>query len=188
MSSSEGQLVFQDSFDGNLDADWTWLREHPEYWRLQDGGLEMRVEPGVADTARNALLRPAPSRRQDTLAIEVTVTNHTLPTIQYEQAGITWYCDGKPVFKEVKELIDGDLFIIPGRTAMAARSVRLRLIVTADSWEAQFRPEGESEFRTSERGELPAPADDQVSIQCYNGPPDEEHWIRFEEFTIRKLS
>ena len=130
-------------------------------------------------------MRPAPSRHQDTLAIEVTVTNHTLPTIQYEQAGITWW---QPVFKEVVELIDGDLFIIPGRTAMAAKSVRLRLIVTADSWEAQFRPEGESEFRTSERGELPAPADDQVSIQCYNGPPDEEHWIRFEDFTIRKLS
>ena len=25
---------------------------------------------------------------------------------QYEQAGITWYNDGKPVFKEVKELVD----------------------------------------------------------------------------------
>ena len=188
MTSSEGQVVFQDSFDGGLDADWTWLREHPDYWRIQDGGLEIRVEPGIADTVKNALLRPAPSRDEGTFAIEVTVTNHTLPTIQYEQGGITWYCDGKPVFKEVKELIDGDLFIIPGRTAMAAKSVRLRLIVTADSWEAQFRPEGESEFRTSERGELPAPADDQVSIQCYNGPPDGEHWIRFEDFSIRKLS
>jgi hypothetical protein len=187
MSSSEEQLVFQDSFDGSLKADWIWLREHPECWRIQDGGLEIRVEPGVADTVRNALLRPAPSRHEGTFAIEVTVTNHTLPTIQYEQAGITWYCDGKPVFKEVKELIDGDLFIIPGRTAMAAKSVRLRLIVTADSWEAQFRPDGDSEFHTSETGELPAPADDQVSLQCYNGPPDEEHWIRFEDFTIRKL-
>lgn len=189
MSSSEGErVVFQDSFDGGLDADWTWLREHPEYWRLQDGGLEIRVEPGVADTVRNALLRPAPRRDEGTFAIEVTVTNLTIPTVQYEQGGITWYCDGKPVFKEVKELIDGALFIIPGRSAMAARSVRLRLIVTADSWEAQFRPEGESAFQTSERGELPAPADDQVSIQCYNGPPDEEHWIRFEDFIVRMLS
>ena len=115
-------MVFQDSFDGGLDADWTWLREHPEYWRLQDGGLEIRVEPGVADTVRNALLRPAPRRDEGTFAIEVTVTNQTIPTVQYEQGGITWYCDGKPVFKEVKELIDGDLFIIPGRTAMTAKS------------------------------------------------------------------
>ncbi len=133
-------------------------------------------------------MRPAPSREEGTFAIEVSVTNHPLPTIQYEQGGITWYCDGKPVFKEVKELIDGDLFIIPGRTAMAAKTVRLRLIVTADSWEAQFRPEGEDEFQTSDKGDLPAPADDQVSIQCYNGPPDEEHWIRFSDFTVRRLS
>ena len=50
------------------------------------------------------------------------------------------------------------------------RCVRLRLIVTADSWEAQYRPEGEDQFHTADQGELPPPGDDQVSIQCYNGP------------------
>ena len=92
--------------------------------------------------------------------------------------------DGKPVFKLVKELIDGELFIIPGRKAMPTQSVRLRLIVTADSWEAQYRSEGDSEFQTAETGELPAPGEDQVSIQCYNGPEEGEHWIRFSNFSI----
>ena len=32
--------------------------------------------------------------------------------------------------------------IIPGRKSMAEQSVRLRLIVTADSWTAQFQPGG----------------------------------------------
>ena len=188
MNSSNEQIIFEDNFDGKLDEGWTWLRENPDSWRILNGGLEIRVEPGVADTVRNALLRPAPDRSEGIFAIEVTITNHTLPTQQYEQADITWYNDGKPVFKEVKELIDGDLYIIPGRQPMPTKSVRLRLLVTADSWEAQYHPENETEFQTAATGELPPPGDDQVSIQCYNGPPDEAHWIRFENFCIKRLS
>mgnify|MGYP004009126065 FL=1 len=92
-----------------------------------------------------------------------------------------------PIFKLVKELIDGGIFIIPGHEAMPTNSVRLRLIVTADSWEATYRPDGDAEYKTAATGELPAPGDDQVSIQCYNGPADAEHWIRFEDFRITKL-
>ena len=112
----------------------------------------------------------------------------SLPAQPYEQAGITWYSDGKPVFKEVKELLDGELYIIPGRQPMPAKSVRLRLLVTADSWEAQYRPEDATEFQTAATGDLPSPGDDQVSILCYNGPADTEHWIRFENFRIKSLT
>jgi len=188
MNSHNEQIIFEDNFDGKLGEGWSWLRENPDSWSIQNGGLEILVEPGVADTVKNALLRPAPDRNDGTFAIEVTIINHTRPTQQYEQAGITWYNDGKPVFKEVKELIDGDLYIIPGRQPMSTKSVRLRLIVTVDSWEAQYCPEGEAEFQTAATGELPPPNDDQVSIQCYNGPQDEEHWIRFENFCIKLLT
>ena len=188
MNSSNEQIVFADNFADGLGAGWSWLRENPDCWRIQDGGVEIRVEPGVAETVRNALVRPAPDRSEGTFAIEVTITNHALPTQQYEQAGITWYNDGTPVFKEVKELIDGELYIIPGKQPMPTNSVRLRLLVTADSWEAQYCPQGATEFQTAASGELPPPANDQVSIQCYNGPADEEHWIRFENFRITRLS
>ena len=154
MTAAREELVFSDAFDSTLDPEWTWLREHPGFWRLQDG-LEIRVEPGVAPTVQNALLRPAPDRSEGVWAIEVTVYNHTHPIQQYEQAGITWYQNGKPIFKQVKELIDGDLYIIPGRKPMPTQSVRLRLLVTADSWEAQYRPEGEDQFHTADQGELP---------------------------------
>ena len=109
---------------------------------------------GKANTVKNALVRKAPDRSQGTFAIEVTVTNTTKPTTQWEQAGITWYTGGKPVFKLVKELIDGDLYIIPGKKPMKAQTVQLRLIVTADSWTAQYRPEGKGEFQTAAAGKL----------------------------------
>jgi len=141
----------------------------------------------VAPTVKNALLREAPKRGEGKYAIEVTVSNHTFPTRQYEQAGITWYVGDRPVFKLVKELIDGKIYIIPGRKAMPTNAVRLRLVVTANSFSAQFRPDGEDEFQVAAEGGLPAPGEDRVSIQCYNGPPDAEHWIRFDDFRIVKL-
>ncbi len=182
------QTVFEDLFDGNLGEGWTWLRENPDAWRLREGGLEIKVEPGVADTVKDALLRQAPDRGLGTYSIEVVVTNSVLPTQQYEQAGITWYSGGKPVFKLVKELIDGSLYIIPGKVPMKSQSVRLRLIVSGDTFSAQFQPDGKGEFQTAATGPLPATDNDMVSIQCYNGPPGAEHWIRFDDFRIAKIA
>ena len=184
---STEHIVFRDAFDGTLDSGWSWLRECPDDWRVRNGGLEICVRPGVKDTVQNALIRPAPDRSEGDYAIEVTIANHTHPTQQYEQAGITWYRDGEPIFKTVKELIDGDLYIIPGKKPMRTQSVRLRLVVTASTWEARYRAEGEPDFQTAAQGDLPPPGDDRVSIQCYNGPEEGDHWIRFSDFCIKRL-
>lgn len=189
-AAAETEVVFEDALAGKMDDGWSWLREDSEAWRWKDEGLEIRVQPGNAATVRNALVRTAPDRQQGKFAIDVTVTNHTLPTIQYEQAGITWYVDGKPVFKLVKELVDGDLVIIPGRVPVPTdefETIQLRLIVTADTWTAQFRSNLDSEFQTAANGKLPPPNNDQVSIQCYHGPTDAEHWIRFQDFRIQQI-
>ena len=185
--ASQQTVIFEDRFDNEPAEGWTWLRENPQAWRTRQGALEIRVEPGLARTVKNALLRQAPDRSRGKFAIDVTVTNTTKPTRQYEQAGITWYNNGKPVFKLVKELVDGQLMIIPGRKPMTSETVQLRLIVTAGNFIAQFRPDARGEFQTAAAGKLPAPGDDQVSIQCYNGPADADHWIRFDDFRILEL-
>jgi hypothetical protein len=192
--AEQTEIVFEDGFEGKLAEGWSWLREDPAAWRFKDGALEIRVQPGVADTVKNALVRKAPDRRTGKFAIEVTVTNTVPPTQRYEQAGITWYRDGKPVFKLVKELVPGrgissdDRYIVPGFKPMSAATTQLRLIVTANSWTAQFRTHDKGEFETAATGSLPEPGDDQVSIQCYQGPPDAEHWFRFDDFRIRKIA
>jgi len=188
LTAANEEVVFQDRFDGKLAAGWSWLRENTNTWRLRDQALEIRVEPGGGDTVRNALVRPAPERAQGKFAIEVTVCNRTVPTQQFEQAGITWYSGGKPVFKLVKELVDGQLMIIPSRKPMTNECVQLRLVVTAGQYVAQFRPDAKGEFQTAAAGPLPPGAAEQASLQCYNGPPNAEHWIRFTDFRILKLS
>ncbi len=186
-SAADAPVVFSDQFGGKLGEGWIWLRENPAAWRIAENALEIRVEPGVAQTVKNALLRPAPDRSKGRYAIDVTVTNLTAPKQQYEQAGITWYTDGKPAFKLVKELIDGKLFVIPGRKPLECNTVELRLIVSADRFVAQYRPEAKGEYLTAAEGKLAPGPNEQVSIQCYQGPPDAEHWIRFENFRITRL-
>ena len=186
--AAEPKVLFEDSFDGKPAEGWTWLRENPDAWRIADGALEIRVEPGLAHNVKNALLRPAPDRSRGTVAVEVTITFTTPPTKQYEQAGITWYRDGNPVFKLVHEQIDGKTWIIPAKVAAPEKTVQLRLVLTADRLTAQFRPNAEGEFQTVASRGWPAGENDQVSIQCYNGPPDAEHWMRFDDFRILQLS
>ncbi len=178
--------VFEDKFEGKMGSGWSWIREDPKKWRIKDGGLEICVQPGVAHNVKNALIRKAPDRTKDKWCIEVTVTNNTVPTQQYEQAGITWYNNGEPVFKLVKELVSGTVMMIPSRKPMPSKTVQLRLIVDGSNYTAQFRPDGKGFFETAAEGKLPTQSNDQVSIQCYNGPPNAEHWIRFDDFRIYK--
>lgn len=187
LTAGEPRVVFEDSFKGKLGEGWTWLRENPKAWRIAKDALEIRVEPGVARSVKNALLRPAPTRSKGRFAVEVTVTFTTPPTKQYEQAGITWYQNGKPIFKLVHELISGKTYIIPGKVPAPSKTVQLRLIVTAGRYTAQFREDAKGEFKTAASGALRAGASEQISIQCYNGPTDAEHWVRFDDFRILEM-
>jgi hypothetical protein len=181
-------VLFKDPLKGKLGQGWSWLRENPKNWRVTEQGLEIRVEPGVAGTVKNALLRPAPKPSQAPYAVEVTIELLSALTQQYEQAGVTWYQGDKPAFKLVHELIDGKTYIIPGRKPTATRLMQLRLVVGADRFTFQYRPDGQGAFQTAGTKAQAPRADDRISIQCYNGPPAAEHWIRFSDFRIVKVA
>ena len=185
--AAEPGVLFEDTFAEKLGDGWTWLRENPAAWRIKDGGLEIRVEPGKANDVKNALLRKSPDRATTKFAVEVTITFTADPTQQFEQAGITWYSAQNPSFKLVHERIDGSLWIIPGKKPAPSKTVQLRLVVDGTQWTAQYREDAQGEFQTAGAGQLPPPGDDQISIQCYNGPADAEHWIRFDDFRIVEL-
>ncbi len=180
----EDKTIFEDHFDHNLSEGWSWIRQQPAHWCVRDGALEIRIMPGNGNSVKNALVRKVPDRDTGALVIEVTITALSEPTQQYEQAGLTWYHDGKPVFKLVKELVDGQRMIIPGRNPMEHTTVQLRLVVTDGSYTAQYRVDGKGPFQTAGTGPLPPPGNDQISLQCYHGPPDKNHWIRFDNFRI----
>lgn len=181
-------IVFSECFSETLDSDWTWLREQAARWCIRNGALEIRVMPGLADTVENALVRQFPNNdERQSYAVEVTVTNLAQPRQQYEQAGLTWYVDGRPAFKLVKELVDGEVVIIPGRRPVDGETVQLRLEIQGSHFRAQFRTSLDLPFETAAEGAFPRGEREQISIQCYHGPPEAEHWIRFDDFRIVKI-
>src|SRR5947207_308819 len=131
---AEPEVIFVDRLQGSLGNGWEWLRENPKAWRHSDQGLEIRVEPGLATTVKNALVRKAPARSKGKYAVEVTVEFRSPPSQQYEQAGITWYQGDRAVFKLVHEFIDGKTYVIPGKKPTDTRRLQLRLVVTRDSY------------------------------------------------------
>lgn len=188
-------VLFSEQFDGELDESWEWLREDPEDWRLLENALEIRARPGDGNSVRNALLRFVPEVTEQALAFEITVTFTTPLKVQYEQAGLTWYADETPVFKLVHELIDEEYFIIPGRIPTKAKVVRLRLEIDGSHLKAMFYEIGEDEENDTDKDwelvaeqELEIGKRNHISIQTYHGPEDEDHWMRFTDFKILKIS
>lgn len=181
-------VIFEDNFEGKLADEWTWLRENEEDWRLTEEGLEIRPRPGDANSVQNALLLSLPELDKEDLLIEVTVAFTTELTQQYEQAGITWYADGAPAFKLVHERIDEEYFIIPGKVSAPEMTVHLHLELRGNRYVAKFRQDGEKEFRIAAEGELKRGKKNQVSLQCYHGPEQGDHWMRFSNFKITKAA
>ena len=196
------EVLFRDDFAGKLSEGWSWVREEKAAWRVTGRGLELRVLPGNlwggANNAKNVLVRPAPDSATGEVEVSVSVTNR--PTHQYEQANLAWYYDDSDMVKLGLELVDGQVCIVMGREEadktrtlakipISATSVRLRLRVAQDQIRGQYLPAGADIWLDAGAGELPKPAQAQakISLHCYQGPPDAEHWARFSEFRVVRV-
>jgi regulation of enolase protein 1 (concanavalin A-like superfamily) len=200
-ASHAGEVVFQDNFTNKLDGSWSWVREDARAWRVTERGLEVRIQPGnlwgPANNAKNVLVRNAPDPAPGQLEISVSVTNQ--PTAQYEQVDLVWYYDDSHMVKLGQELVDGKLSIVMGREEadktrtiairpLTSFSVRLRLLVTSDRIRGQFRMPDSDNWREVGECDLPTHGTPKISLQCYQGPADAEHWVRFTEFSIQRTS
>ena len=199
IAAAGGTELFRDDFHGKLAEGWSWVREHPEAWRVTDDGLEIRVEPGnlwgKANTARNVLVRSLPEGHDGALSIALTVTNE--PTNQYEQVNLVWYYDDRHMVKIGLERVDGVNSLVMGReeadktTTLAiipvtSNTLDLRLTARGTKLQGEFREAPAQEWRPAGTCELPANGPPKGSIQAYQGPPDAEHWARITGFRIER--
>lgn len=200
-STAAGELLFQDDFDGKLAPGWRWIREDKDAWRINDGRLEIQIQPGnmwgPENSGRNVLVRDVPDPAKQPLRITVTVENR--PTEQYEQVDLVWYYTGSDMIKVGQELVDGQPSIVMGREEndrartiaiipIQAAKVQLRLDVREDHLEGFFRPNAEGEWRKTGECDLPAKGAPKIAIQCYQGPAEAEHWAKIDSFQIVKLT
>ncbi len=195
-------VLFEDHFDGSMQAGWTWLRQDRDAWRLNNQGLEIRVQPGnmwgAANDARNVLLCPVPDAGQGMIEVAVVVTN--APTEQYEQIDLVWYYTDSFMVKIGLELVDGQLSIVMGReekdrtrtikiVPVSSHRVALRLRVEADQIEGAFRTMDDEKWMTVGSCDLPQleGTSPQVSLQAYQGPRETAHSARIEDVRICRL-
>jgi len=194
-----GEVLFQDDFKGRLGPGWSWVREHPEAWRVTDRGLEVRIEPGnmwgPQNDAHNLLVRPAPAVKESEIEVSVSIEN--TPSNQYEQVDLVWFYDESNMVKVGQELVDGKLSVVMGREendktrtvaiiALDSTQVRLRLLVQGKRIRGQFRVPGANDWREVGECDTPAPRDAKanISLQFYQGSAQAEHWARVTDLRI----
>jgi regulation of enolase protein 1 (concanavalin A-like superfamily) len=192
------EQVFRDDFKSGLADGWSWRRENKSAWRITNGALEIRVEPGNmwggANDAKNVLVRRVPDPANGEVEISVTVSNK--PTEQYEQVDLVWYYDDGHQVKVGQELVDGKLSIVMGREErdrtrtiaiipLDALRVQLRFLAKGNRIRGQFRPDAAGEWREAGECDLPVGGEPHAALQCYQGPARTGHWARLTDFSVR---
>lgn len=195
---SEG-IVFSDSFRGKLGEGWSWVREHREGWRMTEHGLEIRVEPGnmwgPPNNARNVLVRPLPASATNQVAVSVNLRNR--PTEQYEQVDLVWYYDDSHMVKIGQELVDGKLSVVMGREEadrtrtiaiipIDSLDVQVRFLISGNRIRGQYRASDTGTWQEAGTCDLPVKGAPKVSLQCYQGPRNEERWAILSDFRITR--
>lgn len=196
-SGVRAELLFEDSFSERLKPGWTWIRENPAAWKVGQGVLRIRVEPGnmwgPENSGRNVLVRTLPKSEK---GWEITVTVKNRPTEQYEQVDLVAYYNDSNMVKIGQELVDGKLSIVMGREEkdrtrtiaiipLQTETVELKAVIRDGTITGSFRPAGASNWTVAGTCTLPGSGDPRVAIQCYQGPGDKEHWAEISQFKIR---
>jgi regulation of enolase protein 1 (concanavalin A-like superfamily) len=193
--AAEDKVLFEEKFTGELAKDWSWVREDPKAWKLDQGALVLRTLPGYLhakrNDSRNVLLRPLPKSGKP-LAVEVYVESE--PKEQYEHAGVVWYVDDDNYVSLFQEVLGGKVEMqmvtekdAAPRFAVAkhdAKGVWVRLLISGGKITTQFRPSDKDEWKTVGTSDAPASGPARVGVMCGGAAKDAQRYVRFRSFRI----
>lgn len=189
--------LFRDTFHNRLQPGWSWIREDASAWRVKNGALEIRIQPGnmwgPENSGKNVLVRELPPLKEG--AIEISTTVEHSPTEQYEQADLVAYWDDSHMVKIGEELVDGKLSIVMGREEkdrtrtiniipLSVNKVELKLRIEQGRVTGSYRPKGEGEWHTAGTCDWPGTVLPRIALQTYQGTNQKEHWARITNFQI----
>jgi regulation of enolase protein 1 (concanavalin A-like superfamily) len=194
----DGQVLFEEAFDGSLQPGWQWVREDKDEWRIRDNVLQVRSQPGriwSGNDAKNLLL-VRPAKPQD-VAARVSVAHE--PKEKWEQAGLLWYVDDDNFVKLISEHIDGKMYVViareqagrgkvVGKIAVPSANLQLRLKVQSSRVTGQWRLKSADPWSDAGTCELDAKGDRRFGLFTQNGPKDPVRWVRFDGFVIAELA
>jgi regulation of enolase protein 1 (concanavalin A-like superfamily) len=196
--AGEEKLLFEEKFSGELDKDWSWVRERPGAWRIDQGALVLLVSPGYlhakANNSQNVLLRPLP-KSDGPLAIEVYVEGQ--PKVQFEHAGVVWYIDDDNYVSLFQEALGSEVMLQmvtekdgKPRTMVAKHSekgVWFRLLLAEGKITASYKPADAEAWKVVGQSDVPQQGSAQVGLTAGGAPKDGEREVRFRDFRILEI-
>ena len=195
--AADGDVLLKENFDGKLQAGYEWGREDKSEWRIEDGKLVVRSQPGGVwghNNAKNVLLAKA-FPVQD-MAARVLVTHE--PKEKYEQAGILWYIDDDNFVKLISEQIDGKMYIVVAREIngrgkviskieVPAANLELRLKVESDGVTGQWRLKDGDDWSDCDKFVFEGKGQPRFALFTQSGSKEIVRWVRFDRFIIESL-
>ncbi|MFC1596855.1 hypothetical protein ACFL5Q_02805 [Planctomycetota bacterium] len=200
-------VLFEDDFEDGLSSKWQAVGLEKEDYRIRDGGLELRVQPGklTRDTPMLKVTLPFTSAGKVVASVEVTVLDRFTEPAEF--AGLFLTAERGVEFGGTKRRLNGHLVFSPGNVEFigepgeegdpAKYSLRfrpaekeagpLRIIVRGHYAHFQVGPSPKGKYlnffhsairkNEKERG---------FGLVAAGGPDDAVHWVRFDNFRVVK--
>ncbi len=198
-------VLFEDDFKHGLAAKWQPVGLKKSDYRVVDGCLEMRVQPGKLTRDTPMLKVTLPFASTDTVIVSVKVTPVDDFTENGEFAGVYLLDETGREFAAKKQIVDDKLVLAPGNyefkgkpgeegdpgkyevkyTAATKEAGPLRIVVDRGYAHFQVGPNADGKYlnffhsairkEKRERG---------FGLTAAGAPGEKEHWVRFEEFRV----
>lgn len=193
-AAADGEVLFEDGFDGKLQPGWKWIREDKTEWEICDGQLRVLSQFGRiwgGNDAKNVLvIRPS---KTDNVEARVCVAHE--PKEKWEQAGLLWYVDDDNFVKFISEQIDGKMYAVIcreqggrgkvfGKVVAPCANMQLRLIVRGSHVTGQWRIKETDPWSDSGSCDFDVPGDRHFGLFTQNGPEEKGRFVRFDSFSV----
>jgi regulation of enolase protein 1 (concanavalin A-like superfamily) len=191
-----GQVLLHEGFGGSLPSCVRWVREDANEWRIREGKLEVRSQPGHiwgGNDAKNVLLFDGPIDGP----AEARVSVAHQPKELWEQAGLLWYADDDNFVKLISEQIEGKMHVVIARELGGRGQVVGKLVVPASDIQLRLKVDGKQvtgQWRVTEKdawndaGNCPLDTEKPAHFGLFtqNGPKDPVRWVSFDDWEITK--
>lgn len=198
-------VVFEDKFERALSDKWQVVGLEKSDYRIRDGGLEMRVQPGKAGTKTPMVKVILPVQEEVSMVASVKVTVLDPFTADHEFAGVYLLDESGPEFGAKKERVDGKLVFAPGQYLFKGKPGEegdvekydvkytpeekdagpLRIIVRGGYAFFQVGPSADDKYQNYFHSAIRKKTKERGFCLMAAGAPDKaSHWVRFENFRV----
>lgn len=198
-------ILFQDDFIGKLSDKWKVIALKPEDYRIRNGGLEMRVQPGPWKQEMPRLDVILPFTDDEAIRVSATVTLLDKFTSEGERAGIHFFDDQGSIFQGTKERRGERMVYSPGAVEFTGEDGEendvtkfktnlidespdagpLKILVDKSYAYFQVGPSKKDTYQNHMYSAIRTrPTGRGFGLIAFGAPAGANHWVRFEKFQV----